>query len=447
MKFVNDFNQFLATEVNLSQRRLDQLDERVGAVDGFLQAGDDEIASRFVQTIPQGSYAHRTIINPVGTFDEFDADLLLELTQEPGWYPADYIEELYKAFRASTTYRGMVSRHCRCVKVDYAGDFHIDVVPYVERHGSHYITNRDDDIFELTNPEGFNAWLDGQDQLTGGKLIKVIRLVKYLRDYKNTFACKSVILNILLGGRVNSVLLYDDPGHYADLPTAFCNLLADLSAYLQANPQMPLLTDPSCPTEDFNHRCSQEQYTNLRKWIKYYSEKATAALTETDAETSRKLWREIFGDDFAVATKAVTKAAQAHVGRTPNTEQFLERDLGIPLRLNRAYEFAITAQVQTKPGFRAYDLRRHGGVVIKNRTVRFRVGSCTVPGPYKIYWKVRNTGEEAIRANDIRGRIEPDQGNYLRDESTKYRGKHYVECYVVKNGVCVAMAHQVVVIK
>ena len=139
--------------------------------------------------------------------------------------------------------------------------------------------------------------------------------------------------------RVNSALLYDDPDHYADLPTAFCNLLADLSTYLQANPQMPPLTDPSCPTEDFSHRCSQEQYANLRKWIKYYSEKATAALAETDAETSRKLWREIFGDDFGVATKAVTKAAQAHLGRAPqHHEQFLERDLGIPVRLNRASE-------------------------------------------------------------------------------------------------------------
>lgn len=447
MKFMSEFNQFLANEVNLNQVKLDQLDERVGAVDRFLSSGDDEIASRFVQTIPQGSYAHRTIINPVGTFDEFDADLLLELQEEPDWSPSDYIEQLYKVFRASATYRGMVSRHCRCVKVNYAGDFHIDVVPYVERHGSYYIANRDDDIFELTNPEGFNAWLDGQDQLTGGKLVKVIRLVKYLRDYKNTFTCKSVILTILLGGRVNGALLSGDPDHYADLPTALCNLLADLSSYLQANPHMPPLTDPSCPTEDFNHRCSQERYTNLRRWVKYYSEKAAGALAETNAEVSRKLWREIFGDDFGVATKAVTKAAQAHRGRTPDTEQFLERDLGIPVRLNRAYEVAISAQVQAKTGFRAYDLRGHGGAVIKNRTIRFRVARCTVPAPYKIYWKVRNTGEEAIRARDIRGRIELDQGNYLRDESTKYCGKHYVECYVVKNGVCVAIAHQVVVIK
>ena len=223
--------------------------------------------------------------------------------------------------------------------------------------------------------------------------------------------------------------------------------MADLSTYLQANPQMPLLTDPSCPTENFNHRCNQEQYTNLRKWIKYYSEKATAALQETDAETSRKLWREIFGDDYGTSAKAVTKAAQAHVGRARDTEQFLERDLGIPIRLNRRCQLRVNACVIPRDGFRTYDLSAHGGVVGKYRDIRFTVAQCAVPRPYKIYWKVRNTGDEAIRADCIRGQIVADNGTGTKNEPTRYRGKHYVECYVVKDGICVAMAHQVVVIK
>lgn len=450
MKFSDHFNNFLANEVNLSQARLDQLDDRVGAVDSFLSSSGSEIASRFVQTIPQGSYAHRTIINPVDTNDEFDADVLLELTEEPDWLPSDYIEELYRTFRASSRYRNMVSRHARCVKVDYANEFHIDVVPYVERHGEHYICNRDNDEFELTNPEGFNAWLDQQDQTTGGKLIKVIRLLKYLRDYKNTFSVKSVILNILVGGRVNSALLLGDPDHYKDLPTAFKNLLADLSAYLQANPTMPMLTDPSCPSENFNHRCDEQQYKNLRKWIEYYSDKATAAFDETDRETSLKLWREIFGDDFGATSTAITKAAVAHIGRTTNTEQFIDRDLNFPLRIDPRYRITVGARVLPKtgfPGFRTYDLQKHSNVVGKGRKIRFSLVKCDVPGPYEVYWKVRNTGEEAIRANCIRGQIKRDDGSRYRDEPTAYRGKHYVECYIVKNGVCVAVAHQNVVIK
>ena len=447
MKFVNSFNAFLAGEVNLSQARLDQLDERVGAVDSFLRTGDGEIATRFVQTIPQGSYAHRTIINPVDSNDEFDADVLLELTEEPDWSAEDYVEELYKAFRASSRYRGMVSRHTRCVKVDYANEFHIDVVPYVERHGEHYICNRDNDEFELTNPEGFNEWLDQQDQTTGGKLIKVIRLLKYLRDYKNTFSVKSVILNILVGGRVNSALLLGDSDHYKDLPTALKNLLSDLNDYLQANPTMPMLTDPSCPSENFNHRCDQAQYTNLRKWTKYYSDKATAAFKEEDRDTSLKLWREIFGYDFGVTSTTVAKASAAHIGRARDTEQLLDRDLGIPFQIDPRYTLRLGARVRPKNGWRTYSLQGHGNAVAKDRTIRFSLDKCDVPAPYKVYWKVRNTGEEAIRADCIRGQIKADDGTRRRDEPTKYRGKHYVECYVVKNGVCVAVAHQNVIIK
>jgi hypothetical protein len=86
-------------------------------------------------------------------------------------------------------------------------------------------------------------------------------------------------------------------------------------------------------------------------------------------------------------------------------------------------------------------------VVGKYRDIRFAVAQCTAPRPHKIYWKVRNTGDEAIRADCIRGQIVADDGTGNRKEPTRYRGKHYVECYIVKDGVCVAMTHQVVVIK
>lgn len=107
----------------------------------------------------------------------------------------------------------------------------------------------------------------------------------------------------------------------------------------------------------------------------------------------------------------------------------------------------LGARVLPKAGFRTYDLQRHGNVVGKYRTIRFSVAQCTVPAPYSVYWKVRNTGEEAIRANCIRGQIVRDTGSLRRDEPTLYRGKHYVECYIVRNGVCVAYAHQSVIIK
>jgi hypothetical protein len=447
MKLLKYFNSYLENTVNLNQSRLDDLDDRVKAITTFLQDGDHEMGRLFVQTIPQGSYAHRTIIKPVAENDEFDADLLLELEEDADWSPADYVQELYTSFRSSSVYRDMVSRRTRCVVVTYANRFHIDVVPYLERHGEHYITNRKTDEFELTNPEGFNAWLEEKNRVTGGRLVKVIRLVKYIRDYKNTFSVPSVILNILLGDRVNEAALLGDPEHYEDIPTTLKNVLAALNDYLQANPIMPTIADPSCPTESFNHRWSDDEYSNFRKWIEHYSTKVTEAFEETDKAESLAKWQEVFGTDFRAPEPSTAKSAALALGRARDTEQFLERDLGIPIRLDPRYVLRIVGRVRPRPGFRHYALRSQGNTVAKQRTIRFTIERCNVPKPYKVYWKVKNHGEEAIRADCIRGQIVEDPGLERKDEPTAYRGDHYVECYIVKNGVCVAMDRQPVIIR
>jgi hypothetical protein len=55
------------------------------------------------------------------------------MSQVSGWQPCDYIEQLYVAFRASATYAKLVGRKSRCVTVDYANEFRLDVVPLVVR--------------------------------------------------------------------------------------------------------------------------------------------------------------------------------------------------------------------------------------------------------------------------------------------------------------------------
>ena len=46
----------------------------------------------------------------------------------------------------------------------------------------------------------------------------------------------------------------------------------------------------------------------------------------------------------------------------------------------------------------------------------------------------------------LRGEITKDEGQQAKRESTKFTGDHYVECYIVKDGICVAWAHEPVVI-
>ena len=61
---------------------------------------------RYKEHLRQGSWAHETIINPVSDYDEFDADILLHLENNPDWNddPKLYLQQVRAAFKRSNTF-------------------------------------------------------------------------------------------------------------------------------------------------------------------------------------------------------------------------------------------------------------------------------------------------------------------------------------------------------
>lgn len=131
-------------------------------------------------------------------------------------------------------------------------------------------------------------------------------------------------------------------------------------------------------------------------------------------------------------------AAAAPEGDREGPEEFLS-DYGIPYRPR--YRVKIDATV-TRDGFRPFNLLARAFPLLgKLRQLEFFIVSCDVPEPYEVRWKVKNTGAEATRRDALRGQIHMDKGHHRRKESTLYWGNHYVECYAIKDGVCVAVDH------
>jgi Second Messenger Oligonucleotide or Dinucleotide Synthetase domain len=220
------FAGLLDGAVNINADRLRQLDEHVAAIKECLR-DDDDLSPVLRSFLPQGSWAQRTIIRPLPG-QEFDADFLVDMKRQRQWAddPKRYLLAVYGVLRRSSRYRSRVELKTRCVRVTYANDCHVDLVPYVHVPGwfeHHFIVNRTANQFEDVNPAGFAEWMRGQDRIARGNLRKTIRLLKYLRDYKQTFSVPSVILTVVVGGRVNRWLsrLWDV---YADLPSTFTRL-------------------------------------------------------------------------------------------------------------------------------------------------------------------------------------------------------------------------------
>lgn len=115
-------------------------------------------------------------------------------------------------------------------------------------------------------------------------------------------------------------------------------------------------------------------------------------------------------------------------------EQFIE-DFGIETKISHHLE--IDCEIK-QDGYRPFFLKSLNFPLKKKRGLEFFISKCTVPRPFKVKWKIKNSGKEAESVGVLRGEIVDDLGNERRKESTSYTGSHYVECYIIKDNICVA---------
>ena len=293
-----EFAEFLRDEVNLNQSRLDRLETSVGAVNDYLKGN----LTGYQKMERQGSYALGTLIKPVDDNDEYDADIQIVMNPNPSWGAKDYVLETNRTLAGNKNYADKLRLKTRCVTVDYAGDFHLDVVPRVTINGKHYICNRTDNKFEETDGNGYRDWFNEKNRITGRNLKRVVRLLKHLRDHKNSFTVKSILLTTLAGNTIRS----SDEGTTAVSTVADTleTVLSRMNDYLQQHPNMPVIKNPVLPSEDFNRHWDQRRYANFRNRVQSYAQTAKQAKSKPSAEKAIKLWQELFGDDFGKSSKS-----------------------------------------------------------------------------------------------------------------------------------------------
>ena len=121
-----------------------------------------------------------------------------------------------------------------------------------------------------------------------------------------------------------------------------------------------------------------------------------------------------------------------------DTEQFIEDMFPVDIR----YSLDIDCTV-TQDGFRPklLSLILKSSMYLKpKKSLEFFIENIDskLKGEYNIYWKVKNEGKVAMERDEIRGQIIKYNRSKIH-ECTTFKGEHYVECYIVQNGVCIAM--------
>jgi hypothetical protein len=464
MKHVDLFNDFLKDTVNLNDTRINDLETSIDAIKDAVRSSDWE--PHLNTWMAHGSWAHKTIIKPVDS-GEFDADLIVFVEHVDGWTAATYIDELYNALRANSTYKDKVSRSSHCVTISYANEKKIDVAPCLtNRTNALEVCNRTKDQFEHTEPKEYTDWLVEKNKYSGSNSFrKVTRLTKYLRDIKESFTCSSVLLTTLLGHCINSN--DKDNADFADTPTALKTVFGRLDNLLQRYPAKPRVPNPFLATEDFGAAWkTEDQYTNFRERIHTYREWIDDAYNEQDRSESIAKWRRVFGEEFAKGVaieegKSVSKVIVANVRMALDEAKQFSGDLVDAIK--RFGARVLPRGFDKKPYMEAAKWKDSGqnmAVQVRADLHRNRIGTQfvrsvqpleplqpgyslhfkavnNVGGPfdsnaYKVMWRVTNTDEAAARENALRGRFEQPESDNSRWEDLRYRGVHLVEAFVIR---------------
>lgn len=155
---------------------------------------------------------------------------------------------------------------------------------------------------------------------------------------------------------------------------------------------------------------------------------ALAALDKQDTVSAADKWGEIFEHFFPMPAEKTLIESLA--------KSYLPVVAIVP-------EIAVRAVPKSNP-FTEFTGTNEIGPIPKDCTIYFTVTNThVIPLGANVYWIVRNEGEEAEDVSDLGHR----SGVGLTSEQhSAYKGTHYMDCYVKRNGVLLGMRRVPVVI-
>lgn len=226
---------------------------------------------------------------------------------------------------------------------------------------------------------------------------------------------------------------------WADHFIAVLGSVADKYAQVKS---VPKLSDPGLPGEVVKTSMTKDEFEVFMTTVNECLEQAQAAREEENKLKSSELWREIFGDKFSLYDEEETEETKDAASKVPLGPYDHAKQLPWPINLRG--KVRIDAYLY-------YQGKKFGGLNSDKRVIRNDlnikyVASTNVRGEYEVYWQVVNTGPYAKKADGLRGEFfkakllggdeSPDP--LINWERSEYTGKHWIECFIVKNGQCVA---------
>lgn len=411
------FKEFLS---NLNVKNKAEISSRYNRITKTLNQKYYSSDSETTNSLQVGSFGRKTAIDGIS-----DLDMLFILPKEVytkfDRYQINGQSALLQEVKNTIlkTYSSTNIRGDGQVVVIQFKNYVIEVCPaFKQNDGSFLYPNANDGgSWQKTNPKAEIDEVNKFDAMCNGNLK---RLAKMTRAWKNKCGVK-------IGGLLIDTLCYEffneNNIHQSTTMSNYDTLLKDFFNYLKEYE-----TDRKYWYAPGSNQKVYKKDSNFIHKAKVAYQNIVDAIGKKDNETVYGIWRKIFGSPFPYPKNI----RENSINYTAN-EQYIEEFYPIDIRSRLKIECEVT-----QAGFRTEYLRKLIGKLKINKKLKFYIESTDITAPYIVKWKVKNQGEVAKRRNNLRGQILDDNGTKTRREESNFAGAHYVECFIIKDGVCVA---------
>lgn len=448
--------------------------ERVGE---WLDAEGSALRPYKPEVFPQGSMRLGTTVRPIDDEGEYDIDLVCHLTiKKESITQEDLKHKVGDRLKENDEIRKMLEESRRCWRLNYPRQFHMDVLPAIPNEEQPptgiLLTDTDLRLWQKSNPKAYADWFyermrvmvvhqkemifkaeaatyKSMEEVPEWKvrtplqravqILKRHRDIYFIDDHEN---CPVSIILTTLAAKA-----YNNQDNIVD---AIIGMVRDMPKHIEVRNGKWWVENPVEPGENFADKWNEkpERRNAFLKWLAQVQVDFEAALNSDSLKKASDSLGTVLGmRDTNSAAKAlglatstlpvVSKRGAPYVPPLGDTKHVLS--LSVPIQ--PLYKARVSATVHMKSGKKLWPLSDRP--VPKSVWLRFVVSTNT-PAPYTVKWQVVNTGVEAQSAQQPRGDFyDSDAANGDgRWESTAYRGTHWVEAFIIKNGVCVARSER-----
>lgn len=389
---------------------------------------------KVVETFLTGSYAKNTCVRPTKYDGKTDVDIVVVTNYTENDNSKDVLDELYKVCKEKYD---NVTKQSRSIGIEMEGT-EVDVVPMIEDKTSlmYKIGNKKDGNWKKTNPKGHLEWCTKINKENNNKFVRIVKIFKWWRknncpdDIKYP---KGITLEKIIADN-----LFDCNNTYEDIVFNTMKNIANFFKPYIDNGIKPFVSDPGIPTDNLSDCYEFEDY-------KCFYNKLEEHINILDkSNLSNESWREVLGTEFP----------KEQVRNYNLLESIRNSFFNVPYKAKpNWYEGSNVSQVDVK--VKCYDEYNNiinynpesDNVLEKRKNIDFTVvGAAAFSNNTKIFWQVVNTGDEARENKCLRGGFETSNiFHYGRHESTSYTGTHWVQAFVVNDGVCIAKSKEILV--